>query len=252
MEIKHRIPVSANLKEIVMRRVILLLMLAILSGSANAETGFTCEKIKDKATRKSCLDDRGNTEKAAAAAKEREAAAVASEKEREAAKKAEISSSCSLSGRSVIECTFKNSGNKKGSSCEKVVLMPKKLDDSYVPQIFRLLGSDKWKSDQASMKITLRGLLAAENRNTISTAPRDLDLGAGILNSEKMVFADNEICSGIVESGDIRQVSANVSFFGQSVNKICGGAGDVWSVICSFATVPPEKVAAMMNEELNK
>jgi len=238
-----------------MRRVILLLMLAILSSSANAETGFTCEKIKDKATRKSCLDDRSNNEKAAAVEKEREAAAVekereaaAAEKEREAAKKAEISSSCSLNGRSVIECTFKNAGNKKGSSCEKVVLMPRKNAD-YVPQLFTLLGSPKVKSDLASLKIKLRGMLAAENRNTIN--PRDVAF-VGILNSEKMVFADNEICSGIVEAGDIRQVSTTVSFFNQSVNKICAGGSDAWSVICSFTTIPPEQVIAMMNEELNK
>lgn len=234
-----------------MRRVILLMMLAIMSSSVNAESGFTCEKIKDKATRKSCLDDRVNNEKAAAAVKEREAAAAVAEKEREAAKKAEISSTCSLNGRSVIECTFKNSGNKKGSSCEKVVLMPRKSDDSYVPKIFMVLGSQNIKSKIALQKQLVREILAKEGKNNISTL-EDAGLASGILNSERMVLSDNEICSGIVESGDIRQVSTTVSFYKKSVYEICGEAGEAWSVICSFTTIPTEKVIAMINEELNK
>lgn len=209
-----------------MRRVILLMMLAIMSSSVNAESGFTCEKIKDEATRKSCLDDRVNNEKAAAAVKEMEAA-----------KKAEISSTCSLNGRSVIECTFKNSGNKQGRSCEKVVLMPRKSGDSYVPKIFMALGSQNIKSKIALKKQLVRKILAKEGKNSISTL-EDADLASGILDSERMVLSDNEICSGIVESGDIRQVSTTVSFYKNSIYEICGEAGEAWSVICSFTTIP--------------
>lgn len=46
-----------------MRKVILMMVLAIISNSARAE--FTCEKIKDKATRVSCITDRIEKEKSA-------------------------------------------------------------------------------------------------------------------------------------------------------------------------------------------
>lgn len=55
-----------------MRKFILMMVLAVVSNSAMAE--FTCEKIKDKATRTSCIKDRVENEKAAEAKKELEAA----------------------------------------------------------------------------------------------------------------------------------------------------------------------------------
>lgn len=45
-----------------MRRFILMMVLAVVSNSAMAE--FTCEKIKDKATRASCIEDRVAKDKA--------------------------------------------------------------------------------------------------------------------------------------------------------------------------------------------
>lgn len=56
-----------------MRRVILLLLLAGVS--SNAAATFTCEKIKDKATRTSCIEDRVEKKKIEDAEKEKAAAA---------------------------------------------------------------------------------------------------------------------------------------------------------------------------------
>lgn len=212
-----------------MGRLFLLMVLVTVCSSANAKPGFTCEKIKDKETRDACIEDRGTKEQP-----------------RKDSKKAEISSTCTLNGRGYTECTFKNSGSVKGSSCEYIALMP---IDVYQSTYFTVLKDGKLDEYLITAK---KHFTDANNIRRVSSND-DLSNFVTALASEKMMVSNNPICSGIVEAGDIRQVTGTTTYFVtyDQPFKICehrGGAYE-WTRICSFTTIPAETIIAMLNEK---
>ena len=111
--------------------------------SAIAKSGFTCEQIKDKAVRKSCIDDRVESE--------------AAEKEKAEKERAEISTNCVLGGYGKVECTFKNTSNVKGSQCVLLALKPSK---DYRPGFFRdIMEEVKYVSFRTKLKSKVKSEL---------------------------------------------------------------------------------------------
>lgn len=157
--------------------------------------------------------------------------------------KPEITSECSLSGRGDVKCTFKNSGKSKGSSCEHIVLAPKKEG-----MIF--FSSSQKLYEEAKKGTKKMGLVKIDSTNGIKA------IFPFLINNEKFIVSHQEICSGIVEPGDIRESNSQVEFLSNmSPFQVCDGKiatiiGGTWADNCSFATISTEAVVAMINIEL--
>ena len=166
-----------------------------------------------------------------------------------------ITSTCSLNSLGKAECTFKNSGNVKGTSCEYVALLPKEGKKPIYIKLYKSVHQ---------IIIASKNLLKVTNAEL---APKKVDVASTILNdsfllnatimslwSEKVIISSNEMCSGIVEAGDIRQVTNTIRFFDYTPAGFCdsyNGAGD-WMEQCSFTTISRDDIFSMLKEELKK
>lgn len=201
--------------------------------SANAKSEFTCEKIKDKATRASCIEDRAEQKKI----------------------KAEISPSCTLNGRGDAECTFRNTGNVKGSYCGYLVLMPQ--SGRHPLAFIAKAHKEETLAVYNSTKTLAKLELAQEGKDAFHLHDQ-VGRYAVLFENEEMLLGHTEICSGLVEVGDIRKATASVRFFIEDYDlpsQVCGSSNrDVgkWSDLCSFVIVPSEQVISKMNAELRQ
>lgn len=198
---------------------------------------FTCEKIKDKVTRDSCIQDRT----------ERGNEAVFKKRKKNVNLIANITSTCTLSGAGLAKCTFSNSGNVKGSLCKYFVLVPTDNDDEkqfYKPLMFVLIG-ERNRTEKVMQNIQeLKQKIALGKTNR-----KELLFSSFYLNNENMLISDDPICSGLVEAGDIRQVTATPFFMGQSLHNSCSlSRGDriPWNESCNFTTIDEEKIITML------
>lgn len=173
--------------------------------------------------------------------------------------KPKITSSCSLDGLGHVACTYKNTGNAKGSTCEYIALVPKegktpKFSRGFKKNLPAML--DYRKASKALLTYVEKELIA-KKIDVVNTIVDDPELIANTMPSlwsEKMAISSDEICSGIVEAGDIRQVTALIRFVtGSSPTNMCiSYEGESWSDTCSFTTIPREGIVSMLNEELKK
>lgn len=205
-----------------MRKVILMALLTFASSSAMA--AFTCEQIKDRKTRKSCIEDRAEKENAAekkdnAGMRANNAffsspSEYSAEKKDNAGKeypvnaesgKAVITQTCSLKGNGEASCIYKNSGNIKGSICHR-------------------------------LKLVVNPALALESEKLQKMVILLLSISGD---------TSEEICSGIVEAGDVRYNTTVVKFGGgtmdaighpeqRSPGELYGGRGRIWSDVVSL------------------
>lgn len=155
--------------------------------------------------------------------------------------KAEITSTCSLNGAGEAECTFKNSGKAKGSICEYIVLQQPSKEKA--PGMFTVLDL-MYEEGRTEIKKKLKSVKA--------DAPIPIE-GIYLISNKQRVFSNTEICSGIVEAGDIRQVKAFLAFMDMqnSPAKMCRDWTDrPWSDVCSFKTVSINEIVSLINEQL--
>lgn len=202
-----------------------------------ANSGFTCEKIKDKLTRDSCIKDRT----------ERENAEMAKKQNEPVNSRAKITSKCTLSVGGLAECTFRNTGNAKGSLCEYVILTPKNSD--YKPHNFRMATQKYVIEKIAILKQELREKIAIRSGNGKDI----LEKYTYVLNSENLTISDEPICSGLVEAGDIRQVTDTPFFMGNSLHNSCVNSWAAksmrWHEDCNFSTVSEAEVILMLEKQ---
>lgn len=164
--------------------------------------------------------------------------------------KAEITSQCSLNGRGYAECTFKNSGKVKGSSCVYFALSPKAKGI----HLFEYLSAVDATTTNANLVRALQG----EIRKSIAENEIDKSLiSIGIFENGIRSVSGDEVCSGIVDAGDIRQVTATVNFVkGEDLSTTCGGQfagqGKSWADYCGFTTISKEEMISILKAKLTE
>lgn len=157
--------------------------------------------------------------------------------------KAKITSSCSLSGGGDAKCTFKNSGKVKGSACEYISLIRKAGVN--IPMFKHLGDQDIKDARQKAVNATKKeGLVNTENE-----LPYAITLA---ISNEDRIFSDGEVCSGIIEAGDIRQVTPTLSFLGMRPSQLCENAVGGWTDGCDFTTISKDEVVSMINAKLKE
>lgn len=192
--------------------------------------------------------------------------------------KPKISSECTLNGRGDAACIFKNTGNAKGSICEFVKLIP--LNDEV--KYFYGEGVPQSIADKNNLKEKFKSELDSDLKNAKVEEPISPELIDLFLNSKDGIMSTTEICSGIVEAGDIRKSEATMRFRDNlSPAEICvsarGGPADAafedmcrqgsitdsnfckkylignsWTDRCGFTNISKEEVISSLKANLKK
>lgn len=153
--------------------------------------------------------------------------------------KLEISSKCTLNGVGDYKCTFSNKGKKEGSLCEHMILSRKNND----PTKSFILDSEKLIANQAELVKIMQHEVDVikkdfKNDDRDSKFKEIYHQLIVYTYGEKGLGISEEICSGLVKAGDIREVAGTVSFGMASWPpiKLCV-SNDGWTDVCSFSTV---------------
>lgn len=160
-----------------------------------------------------------------------------------------VEANCSLNGFGTAECTFKNPGSSTASVCGHIVLRSKNdgtllaklhrgLTDDFADKLTVLLRSTP--SDKLEeLPVLVRGVCASFAYSKASSIPT--------------VVSFQEVCSGLIEAGDVRNVSATLSFGyapGMSQSSpydLCKQlSGDGWPESCTFEFVSVDEVMAAL------
>lgn len=156
--------------------------------------------------------------------------------------KAEITSSCTLNGGGDVQCTFKNIGKAKGGTCEYMALVPKEgADASYF-----LLAEDTRIIEALKQ---LKNALSTKSFKVEDQLPSEV---LRFLDTKNKMYGDGEICSGIIDVGDIRQVTAFIQFHNRPPTKICANDTGGWTNGCGFITVQKVEIVSLLNAKLNE
>ena len=156
--------------------------------------------------------------------------------------KAEITSDCSMNGGGDVACVFKNTGSAKGSTCQYIALTPKKDDVVLFSQ------------DESRLKI-LNAMKEAVKKSGISEVKGDQTIPPMLmflLLNKNIAVSDQEVCSGIVEAGDIRESKTSVAFMQLQPHEGCVSLQEMhdWGANCGLTTIPREQVAESINEAI--
>lgn len=160
--------------------------------------------------------------------------------------KAEIASECSLAGNGDYKCNFKNKGSAEGSACEHLLL-------------FKKTGaSGGFLFEGEALKNTYEKLAsvipAAAKKNGMT--PDQFVHASGSPSFAAIVFAgkgqglSNEICSGLVKGGDIREVNGTARFSPESRMPvdICISYNGSWTDTCGFSSISPDEVKKAVDQ----
>lgn len=172
--------------------------------------------------------------------------------------KAEINSKCTLSGGGEYKCIFSNKGKKESSLCEHLLISKKKVEAhniTFLPDISNENASDLENSISLA-KDLLNKIKSTSTADDFKKFIEDPDNKVSYIlkrniYTKKGYALSEELCSGLVKAGDIREVSGSTRFFGTVPMKICLKPDSDWTKACDFTSISAEEVNNEMYKVLN-
>jgi len=200
--------------------------------------------------------------------------------------KAKITSDCDLSGGGDYTCTYKNTGSTEGSICEHMVFESNppfqgatKFSDAVIqtrftinlglcqlrqvigqkcsPDSFELPDSDKKIMESKRIKAwtAMKTVVSSSGKN-LSDYIKQNRLGvAQIAFGLDGKGISQEICSGIVKAGDVRQQKGTVTFSSEDQQQLapssaCNHGSVPWSDVCGFTTITVDNLDAFLKKNI--
>lgn len=151
---------------------------------------------------------------------------------------------CAMNGEGMVTCRFMNTGRTKGSRCRYAYLKTQKIGKL----------NNKYKDAELENILSGTREILLKNKYRVTGENLEYTYISAILNSDDIIFSKNEICSGLIEAGDVKEITEMMKFGddGLTPNDLCKTETTNWNESCGWGMEYRETIVRKINEKIQK